>query len=220
MEIKSLTSEELKVAAQKSDVNFNNKIDSNELSLFITNAKRSGCNSQEILNIADSFGVMENDRMVDEKIKIAQLKEIESLEKEIKNKKAELQERKHNYNMKKPYKEYNNTATFVGGGTGIVAGTVAGAKAGTLLAGAVAATGIGAVVAPAIPLVCGVIGGVAGAIGGGYLAGTAIPTAASEEYQNKKDNADDYNKNVVEPLEKHIEDLEKELENKLNMFYK
>jgi len=220
MEIKNLTNEDLKIAAQKSDLNFNNKIDSEELSVFITNAKRSGCEIQAILDIADSFGVMQNDRMVDEKTKIAQLKEIETLEKEIQTKKAELEERKYNYDRKKPYKEHNSSASIAGILPGAAIGAIAGAKAGTLLAGAVASTVVGTVVAPAIPFVCAFVGCVAGAFGGGYLAGTAIPTAVSEEYQNEKDIANDYNNDVVEPLEKHIKELEKELDKKLKMFYK
>lgn len=99
-------------------------------------------------------------------------------------------------------------------------GIYAGVKLGAAVSTAVSTTGVGAAVAPVIMIVSAL----GGAAAGGYAAYKGIDYAQrpfeSNETKVQRKDAENYEQNVVKPLETKIKELEKALEAKLDEFYK
>lgn len=214
IEIKTIGNEYLKKAAEGADKDYNGKLDSNELVIFMQNANKK-CNALEIEQLVKQVGIDTKDQTTQTKLndlqKIDQLKnEIAALKQKQKECKFELERREV-----KP-----STVQSLGCLGGFLGGIYAGVKLGAAVSAALSTTGVGAAAAPVIMIVSAL----GGAAAGGYAAYKGIDYAQrpfeSHETKVQRKDAENYEQNVVKPLEAKIKELEKALEAKLDEFYK
>lgn len=213
VEIKTIGNEYLKKAAESADKDLNGKLDSHELVIFMQSATKK-CNALEIEGLVKEVGIDKSDNTT--QAKLNDLQKIDQLKNQIVEFKGKL--KKCKYELEKREVQ-PSTVQALGALGGAIAGMYAGLHAAAPIAAVMGSTGIGAV-AGAATMVVGALGGFAG---GAYAAYKGIDYAQrpfeSHETKVQRKDAENYEQNVVKPLETKIKELEQELESRLEKFY-
>lgn len=210
LELNAISNSALKKAAENADKNYNGKIDSEELTVFMKSAKQAECNTADILSIVSKVGIDKNDG--ESMMKLKTLQKMNQLENTIKAKKKELKVKKEEYKDMKPI----TTAKAVGGTVGAVAyGGGLAAGVGAMLAGAgVALTGPVGIAALGISAIAGGTFGAAwGAAWGDAFGGKSHEAKVSEH------QAETYRSKEIAPLESKIIELEEQLQQAQKEFF-
>lgn len=86
--IASIQDKSVRQAAEKADDNLNRTLDESEVSLFLTHIMKNNCNTSAVLQVLDQFTDFKSEKTQE---MITKLEKINSLEKEIANKKKQLE---------------------------------------------------------------------------------------------------------------------------------
>ena len=221
LDITTIQDSKLRRAAEAADSGngktaYNNKLDSSELSVFIKEASKTGCNTDDINDIIQNIGVAQNDKAT--KQTISEFNELNKMrstiatrENELAKRKGELQRMEDEYDKMRP-----KTSGKDGEDIGFWAGGLSGTAASLKLAKAAPHPILKAIV---------VFGGFMIGAGVGAGIGKGIeklinyfkPDSHSAKVQSK--NMNNYKESAVEPLEAELDALKKQLKEKENKFY-
>lgn len=214
--ISSINNEALKKAAQAADTqgdqSYNNELDASELSVFIKEAAKNGCNKDEMMQIVNDVGVAEDDAETNKTI--TQYNELAQLRSTLASKTAELQTRQDQLEqMEQKVDDIRPQSTTTGERIGSLIGGLG------AFVGMMKFTG-GGVKGALISILGAVLGaGLGGVSGMGINALVNRFSPLPHEGKVEEKNIERYQETAIIPLENEIKELEEQIDAKEKEFF-